>query len=176
MEITRRRAIMFSGAFVVGAALAGVVAPAHAAVVEPSVSSTSHSVQNHVGVYTVPTVANFTNRTGESVKIDAKGINGTIHQTVSPGSSFMVAGNAMFGHDIDGTLSYSDGSTVKFWVNNPDLGAPIVGFGDDSNWDHYTETQQRDKAEGAHTFSVTRAHDVQHETYYYKAFLIDLKS
>lgn len=176
MGISRRRAIMFSGAFVCGVALAGVVAPAQAAVVEPSGPTTSHSVQSHVDLYTVPTLANFTNRTGQQVRIDAKGINGMVHQTLSPGSSYMVAGNAMFGHDVDGTLTYSDGSTVSFWVNNPDLGAPIVGFGNDSNWDHYTETQHRDKTEGAHTFSVTRAHDVQHETAYYKAFLIDMQS
>lgn len=174
---------MLGAAVLGGMMVAGAAAPAMAAENAPAPSS------HHAQVQTVPEGApvkaialavatQITNTSSVPVTLDVTGYDMSGHKkvTLRPGQSQQVFGHAYTGHDIEGTMTYPDGSSVPFWLSNPYIGMPIAGFGDGSNWDRYDETERHTRVEAGHTFKVVRQADQVWQTMPMKVFTITIAS
>lgn len=170
MSNRTRRFAMISGAVLGGALLVGAAAPAMAAenlstpapVADKAVPAYSSTDDGRLQVFQGRVAITITNETAQAVTVNATGysISDKVSKTLQPGDSVRVAGHALSGNDVVGTMTYADGSKVSFWGYNPEFGYPSIGFGDGSNWDRYYVDEQIDKSENGHDFTVKRHGDL----------------
>ena len=180
----RNRKFAMLGSAILGAMMfAGAAAPAMAAETAP-VQKTQHAdVQAApegapVKAIALAVATQITNTSNVPVTLDVTGYDMSGHRkvTLRPGQSQQVFGHSYTGHDIEGTMTYPDGTQVPFWLNNPYIGQPIAGFGDGSNWDRYDETERHTRVEAGHSFKVVREADQVWQTMPMKLFTIAIAS
>jgi len=171
------------GGVVLGSVLlAGIAAPAMAAVPDSAATTTSHAAlaaathDGSVKSASIPVFVQLENVSSAPVTLDIDANDHHQRTTLDSGDIVSVGGQSTFGHNIDGTMTYANGTKVSFWVNDPWIGAPTVGFGNSSNWDRYDEPQDRTKVENGHAYKVHRFSDVWVQTISAKVFKISMVS
>jgi len=178
-----RKFAMLGSAVLAAVMLAGAAAPAMATESAPAQTTQHARVQSApegtpIKAIALAVATQITNTSNVTVMLDVTGCDMSGHRkvTLRPGQSQQVFGHSYTGHDIEGTMTYPDGSQVPFWLNNPYIGRPIAGFGDGSNWDRYDETERHTRAEAGHSFKVVREVDQVWQAMPMKVFTIAIAS
>ena len=113
-----------------------------------------------------------------TVYMNGHSITGEVTKTLAPGETLRAAGATLSsGKDVEGYITFANGSKVALWGYNPDIGYPSVGFNDFGasgygTWERFYENETQSFERAGHTFDVTRGTD--HDMV--KDFQISVKS